>query len=45
MNTTGKFHTLDEAITAAGLPTLFHAPCDAHWENEGEFNPDSLITM
>lgn len=40
---TRKFHTVDEAITEAGHPPLFCTPCDAHWENEGEFNPDSLI--
>ncbi len=39
----GKFRDLSEAISAAGLPALFQEPCAEHWENEGEFDPDSLI--
>ena len=32
---TRKFHTLDEAITEAGLPTLFQEPVAEHWEDGG----------
>ena len=33
---TSEFHTLDEAVQAAGLPTLFECPCDETWEYEAK---------